>query len=422
SAAGRGPTKQHGAAAALPAALVGGVRIGSQTPVEPLDSPPQTHQTVAPPPAAIQPSEAIAMEPQPRQPPALPEELVEEILPRFPPEDPARLVRAALVCRTWCRVVAGPGFRRRFRQFHRTPPMLGFLCNFGDENSDHFDREFARFVLTSSFRPPRAECHNWHVLDSRHGRVLLYSWKCEGLSDNAFAIWDPITDERVELPIVQEYLNCLIWSAAVLCAGDEKWDYLDCCHGPFRVVIVATRLEQFNAYVYSSEAGSWSQQTSQLPPPSDGLHLAVPNAVAENALYFAIGYGSDLLMYDLATQEISAINPHVSLDGQRFALLTMDTGWLGFAIEKDFKLYLWSREVGPEGDAGWTQSRVMDLKKLLLIAYVLGYANGIGVFFVLTHDGLFTIDLKSSQVKKVKKSGKVSGSPIIFPYMSFYSP
>ncbi|RCV09978.1 hypothetical protein SETIT_2G074300v2 [Setaria italica] len=271
------------------------------------------------------------MEPQPRQPPALPEELVEEILPRFPPEDPARLVRAALVCRTWCRVVAGPGFRRRFRQFHRTPPMLGFLCNFGDENSDHFDREFARFVLTSSFRPPRAECHNWHVLDSRHGRVLLYSWK------------------------------------SVLCAGDEKWDYLDCCHGPFRVVIVATRLEQFNAYVYSSEAGSWSQQTSQLPPPSDGLHLAVPNAVAENALYFAIGYGSDLLMYDLATQEISAINPHVSLDGQRFALLTMDTGWLGFAIEKDFKLYLWSREVGPEGDAGWTQSRVMDLKKLLLI-------------------------------------------------------
>lgn len=53
---------------------------------------------------------------------------------------------------------------------------------------------------------------------------------------------------------------------------------------------------------------------------------------------------------------------------------------------------------------------------------MLGYANGIGVFFVLTHDGLFTIDLKSSQVKKVKKSGKVSGSPIIFPYMSFYSP
>ncbi|KAL6647168.1 hypothetical protein ACP70R_014605 [Stipagrostis hirtigluma subsp. patula] len=62
-------------------------------------------------------------------PPALMEELVEEILLRFPPNDPASLVRAALVCKPWRRLVSDPGFRRRFRLFHRNPPMLGFLCN-----------------------------------------------------------------------------------------------------------------------------------------------------------------------------------------------------------------------------------------------------------------------------------------------------
>ncbi|CAL5079046.1 unnamed protein product [Urochloa decumbens] len=368
------------------------------------------------------------MGPPPHPSPKLPEEIFEEIVLRFPPDDPARLVRAALVCKPWCRIVAGPGFRRRFRQFHRTPPILGFLCNSGDGDSEDHSEEFARFVPTSSFRPPRAECRNWFVADARHGRALLYSWKCERPFDTAFAIWDPITGEHVKLPILQEELKSFIWSAVVLCAGGEACDHLDCSHGPFQVVMVGTDFNQIHAYVYSSEAGAWSR-TSQLLPLSEYLQLqaAVPNALADNALYFAVGCGSDLLMYDLATQKMSAIKPPVALDGQRFVLMTMDTGRLGFAIEKDFKLYLWSREVSPEGDAGWTQSRVIDLKKLLSIGRcssrpdVVGYANGVGVFFVRTCDGLFTIDLKSSQVKKARKVGGTV-IPIVFPYTSFYTP
>lgn len=62
-------------------------------------------------------------------------ELVEEVLLRFPPADPASLVRAALVCRRWRRIVTGPRFRRRYRDLHlhrgrggSHPPMLGFLA------------------------------------------------------------------------------------------------------------------------------------------------------------------------------------------------------------------------------------------------------------------------------------------------------
>lgn len=47
-------------------------------------------------------------------PPPLPEELVEEVLLRLPPDDPACLARAALVSKSWRRLICGRWFRRRF--------------------------------------------------------------------------------------------------------------------------------------------------------------------------------------------------------------------------------------------------------------------------------------------------------------------
>ncbi|KAM0857435.1 hypothetical protein ACQ4PT_048476 [Festuca glaucescens] len=62
-------------------------------------------------------------------PPALPDELVEEILLRLPPDEPAWLLRASLVCKAWGGAVSHPSFRRRLHELHRTPPVLGFLHN-----------------------------------------------------------------------------------------------------------------------------------------------------------------------------------------------------------------------------------------------------------------------------------------------------
>ena len=52
----------------------------------------------------------------------LPDELVDEILLRLPPADPGSLVRAALVCRGWRRILTGPAFRRRFLARVPAPP------------------------------------------------------------------------------------------------------------------------------------------------------------------------------------------------------------------------------------------------------------------------------------------------------------
>ncbi|CAO2187719.1 unnamed protein product [Urochloa humidicola] len=151
-------------------------------------------------------------------PPELLDELVEEVLLRFPPDDPATLARAALVSRRWCRVAAGRSFRRRFRELHRraAPPVLGLLCNLGgggggdnarasrlDPTSSsraaaarRGDARASAFIPTSSFRPPRATARpfpGWRVLDARHGRVLLanLAWEKRPVRD-ALVVWDPV--------------------------------------------------------------------------------------------------------------------------------------------------------------------------------------------------------------------------------------
>ncbi|KAG2560955.1 uncharacterized protein LOC120643928 [Panicum virgatum] len=127
----------------------------------------------------------------PPPPPQLLDELVEEVLLRFPPDDPASLLRAALVCKRWSRLVSARRFRARFRGFHRAPPMLGAVVN--DDG----------FVPTSSFRRQvHAELRRgWMVLDARHGRVLFHSVNCYSQPwVPTLALWDPFTGERRELP------------------------------------------------------------------------------------------------------------------------------------------------------------------------------------------------------------------------------
>ncbi|TVU40646.1 hypothetical protein EJB05_14115, partial [Eragrostis curvula] len=96
-------------------------------------------------------------------------DLVEDILLRFPPDDPASLVRAALVCKEWCRIVSGPGFRRRFCELHRMAPILGVLCNSVYEDG----YSISRFFPSSSSWPPQANFGDGQALDARHGRVLF---------------------------------------------------------------------------------------------------------------------------------------------------------------------------------------------------------------------------------------------------------
>jgi hypothetical protein len=58
--------------------------------------------------------------------PELVDDLVGEILLRIPAGQPACLVRASLVCKSWRHVISDPAFRRRYRVFHRA--RLRIVC------------------------------------------------------------------------------------------------------------------------------------------------------------------------------------------------------------------------------------------------------------------------------------------------------
>ncbi|KAF8692781.1 hypothetical protein HU200_039401 [Digitaria exilis] len=309
---------------------------------------------------------------------SLPDEFVEEVLLRLPPDPPASLVRAGLVCKRWCRLVSGAGFRRRFREFHRpSPPILRFLYDQRDVAGG--GGHVARFIpMPASFPPHHHAGHRgMSPWDSRHGRVLLRSYHLTF----TIVVWDPVTDQQLELPKPPPSFSPGIWTVAVLCAAavGGGCDHLDCNGGPFLVVLMGTNGDKVFSYVYSSEAGTWN--------------LPAANSVCNNEL----------------------------LCPALVELTTMEDGRLGFTRVENFRLSLWSRQVE---ENGWAESGFIELMDLLPVGadptslYVIGCADSIGVVFLYSNVGTLTVDLKSSRVTKVWDSFLAD----MFPYVSFYTP
>ncbi|CAN6213009.1 unnamed protein product [Urochloa humidicola] len=350
------------------------------------------------------------MAPPPRRPPPLIDDAIAEILLRLPPHEPEHLFRAALVCKPWLRILCDPAFRRRYRAYHGAPPLLGLL----------YRRQVvqgppaARFASTTSmpdfpFQGHTDHRHRARPLDCRHGRVLVHMLL---ESDRDYLVWDPITGDRHDLPAPD--IDWFIYTAAVFCAVDGC-DHLDCHGGPFRVVFVATddREEIVKATAYSSETGAWSA------PPRRG-------AVIGDEVYFTLRRGNEIINYNLPEDSYSMINPP-SHTAYEIALMVMDDSSLGFACIECCSLYLWSMKVNSKGAAEWVQRRVIKLETIIpsvdpgheATVAVVGSAEGVGVIFISTDAGLFTVDLKSEQVRKVDEP-EVYFS--VLPYMSFYTP
>ncbi|XP_012704408.1 uncharacterized protein LOC101754341 [Setaria italica] len=261
------------------------------------------------------------------------DDIVEEILCRLPPDDPASLARAALVCKRWYRLVTDPHCRRRFRRFHRSAPMLGVFSDGAIINGRFF-------VSTTSFRPPSRRDF---VRDARHGRVLLQESWPRRTGFVGLVVWDPITNKQRQLPdLPRQWLqhDTLNWNTAVLCAAtaDRTCDHLECHHGHFLVVFVASTFELVQTCVYSSKSGAWSNHSSALLGGCRGVTLG-PCALVGSALYFDTPDKS-ILKYDLGTNKMSLIGVPSECWHSRKVPTAMEDGGLGFACVKCNPLHL----------------------------------------------------------------------------------
>ncbi|CAN6213005.1 unnamed protein product [Urochloa humidicola] len=308
-------------------------------------------------------------------PPQLIDDVTAEILLRLPPDEPEHLFRAALVCKPWLRVICDLAFRRRYRAFHGAPPLLGLL----------------------------------HRLQHRVPEPKGIPW--------------------------------LIYTGAVLCAI-AGCNHLNCHGGPFRVVFVATHdyKSTVMASVYSSETGEWSEPASL----DDGCEVYaqhVQDALADRGysyvpyvqprrctligdVYFTLRWCNAIVMYNWASNCLSMINPP-SHDAYDIALMVMEDSTLGFACTKGSCLYLWSRKVNSEGAAEWVPRKAIELETIMPVpnswdkSFVAGFAEGVDVIFISSDVGLFTIELKSRNARKLAEPRQYFS---VLPYMSFYTP
>jgi hypothetical protein len=371
-------------------------------------------------------------------PPALIDDAMFEIFLRVPADDPKTLVRAAAVCTTWRRILGDLIFTRQYRAFHGAPPMLGFLLNTHHERSwwkggNMRSEEYlvSSFVSTASFRSPA--CHerrHWRVLDSRHGLVLFHTPK----RDENFVVCDLVTYDRWRISASSE-LSFLIWdddeditwNAAVLCAKDQC-DHTYCHYGPFLVALVGSDKEQgiIFASVYSSETRKWSDMISI---EEEGIDMVGNIAVAGDKVYSECKLSETIVEYNIGENKLSLFDqfdPPVEDEDEDEDLLTLmgvEDGMLLFATVMGPRLYLCSMEAGPNEAEEWARRRAIELKPVLpphalFGVSVVGFAEGVGVIFLNTEAGLYTIELSSGRSKKVHGDKSVKK---VMPYMSFYT-
>ncbi|KAM0856738.1 hypothetical protein ACQ4PT_048927 [Festuca glaucescens] len=367
--------------------------------------------------------------------PDLPDELVHEILFRLPPDEPACLVCLSVVSKPWRCLLSDPAFHHHYRKFHQTPPMLGFLYN-----SSHVDELFlAQFVPTTGSCPPCTldpQLSDLAVCFCREGRVLLDY----GDMHMKFVVWNPMTGRQREI----RYPNdpSFYIGTAVLCAVDGC-DHATCHEGPFHVVFVGgDALEGIaTAYLYSSETGEWSTPTYEIDLVDDSFgelglidgscYLEVMHSVlVGETLHFLFKggrQGARVLKYDMGRHCLSVINPPAAatVHGQGNILMALEDGSLGIAHLDKLMLHLWSREAGPDRVAAWTQHRAIDLRSFIHIGdptikvVLIGSMEGAYIIFTTTSVGIYAIDLKSLQSRKLCERQNVQS---LFPFMSFYYP
>ncbi|CAN6222308.1 unnamed protein product [Urochloa humidicola] len=284
--------------------------------------------------------------------PELIEDVIGEILLRIPPDSSAYLARASMVCKIWRRIVSDPDFTRRYSEFHRTPPLLGFFHNF-----DH-GILFHPTVATCPFPQPAFDNSRWlnlddrrlRALDCRHGRVLLAH-----SHPKILFVWDPITGIREQLPLPKHQNRYAYYSAMVLCAV-AGCNHCDCHGGPFIVIFVGGRRGSMHGCVYSSKDRAWGTPFSVTIGGGYSYRPGRYSALVGDHAYFTLRKAifretitlcksTGILKYDLGENFFSMVNIDLPLDMCYWNVFTMpmEDGSLGFAGIRDSSLYLWQR-------------------------------------------------------------------------------
>ncbi|KAF8674814.1 hypothetical protein HU200_047942 [Digitaria exilis] len=357
-----------------------------------------------------------------------PDHIFQEVLLRLPP-DPRFLLAASLVCKRWRRLVRSPAFLRRFRAFHRTPPMLGFFQNIWTLSCLPAQGKRIHFVPTASpaarISPPPGFLGL--VLDCCHGRVLLYSY-----SNKELLVWDPMTGDTRCVSAPADLVGEDV-AAALLCAAAHG-DHTDCHSSPFQIIFLDCKEDdecQVSACVYSSETDAWASWAAITTP---SLVCSDSSTLVGNSVYWKIDFAEEdsnhILQFELCSQRLGLIELPEGIRENYMSdihVMLAEDGGVGFAGVNYSSIHLWSRRIDSEGVAGWALLRMIDMDRLtmsgprtgdmFLWSSVVAFDRDSDELFLQAESGIFMINISSLQLRKVLEA---SGSAI-YPYTSFYT-
>ncbi|KAL6641626.1 hypothetical protein ACP70R_019807 [Stipagrostis hirtigluma subsp. patula] len=357
----------------------------------------------------------------------LTDDILIEILLRLPPH-PACLLRASLACKHWQSLIVDHRFLCRFQAFHGTP-MLGVFTN---------STSIPRFLPIGN--PPDSATAaafsipdlHWHVLGCRRSHILL-----AGSSWRQLLVWNPINGNKHFIAAPPDvdprfnYGHVPESNATVLCAaGHTDRGYCHSC--PFFVIWVFTCTRYAYATKYSSETGSWLMMVSS-PTPSE-IDFR-PSILVGQVLYWPLK-SKYILAFELGTRKLYPIEcPPDTHDVYRRNVHIMRTedGGLGLAAVIKFNLHLWAWEPDAKGVKRWVLRKIVELDKFLPFdvsslplvnnrsgrrppVRILGLVEDDDLVFIWTINGVFAVQLKSMQFKKVFEADV---SATVYPYTGF---
>ncbi|CAL4907733.1 unnamed protein product [Urochloa decumbens] len=383
--------------------------------------------------------------PVPAPVPQLPDndDLLREILLRLPPL-PSSLPRASLVCKRWRRLLSDPGFLRRFREHHGTPPLLGYFTN--DPRGPVFTPTLAapnrippaRFEFSlPQHQQPAGE--RLFFLGCRHGLALLINRR------RLHAIvWDPVTNRQATVGYPPEFTTdngAHCFRGTVLSGGDGGGGYgnalvpINGSLRPFKVILIRTeindnRLSVFMC-VYESRTGKWGNTISAIVPSSVSN---LPNVLIGNAVLCGFfQWPTGILELDLDRQRLGVIETPKSLlhsvDCSLFRVVRAQDGGVGLAVLSRLSVQLWGRKADSGGVVGWVLERTIEVDKLLslppsadsLPARILGYDEDSNAIHLETFAGAFAIQLESMQFTELFNVNRIGSYYYCHPYTSFYT-
>ncbi|CAO2038129.1 unnamed protein product [Urochloa humidicola] len=386
--------------------------------------------------------------------------MLTEIGIRIPPSDPARLVRLALACKRWLRILTSGDFGRAYATRHGRPPLVGYFL------SSPVSGQVGRFVPSVPPFPrlsPRIGTESWYTLDIRQGRVLLFS------PAPALIVWLPVSGEYFRLPHPPRWYQ--YQAGAVICADDHECRDPHCCSiHKFRVVFVGCedREVTFNnttffegnetwASIYCSETNEWSQ-TYPLKDNRYTEHPLIeqsPPVLHADAIYFTLEVheleGEDVqaaLKFDLADKTLSVVlapddaSPYSGLffatsQGLTFAGIAEGDGEV--AAEDDGEVAAEHHGDGEgngqivsiwtfnDADNTWSLTSDIHLKTTLPAGAItptyspatVGFVQGEATLCIDSGGRLFTVEVDTLRTRDIGPSGH---SAAVMPFLHYFMP